>query len=245
MASGAPPHSNISISSRLRPRWRGFSFALHLTRCKAFILPGCNTALYKRSQRVLPCQCNYTAHATKQRTGLYSGFSSDCARSTAHDTRPTQADITPPVPRWNAYQRPDTLHLYQIPPPRRDAVQVSIAAYYNKVYRRVQGRALPWIHARRCNISQTMPARRVSSYRVRIRWQVLTRCQQYRPGAPADLSARRGLDASHVRRLEVWHRVNSQGGHPPPGGAVQQQGSGGRRGTIGGSRRISFRAFAR
>lgn len=32
---------------------------------------------------------------------------------------------------------------------------------------------------------------------------------------------------------------------PLPGGAVQQQGRGGRRGTIGGCRRISFRAFAR
>lgn len=35
------------------------------------------------------------------------------------------------------------------------------------------------------------------------------------------------------------------GWHPPPGGTVQQQERGGRRGTIGGSRRISFRAFAR
>ena len=33
--------------------------------------------------------------------------------------------------------------------------------------------------------------------------------------------------------------------HLPPGGAVQRQGRGGRRGTIGGSRRSSFRAFAR
>ena len=32
---------------------------------------------------------------------------------------------------------------------------------------------------------------------------------------------------------------------PPPGRAVQQQGRGGRRGTIDGYRRISFRAFAR
>lgn len=31
--------------------------------------------------------------------------------------------------------------------------------------------------------------RRVSSYRLRIRWQVLTRCQQHRPGAPAEGSA--------------------------------------------------------
>lgn len=33
--------------------------------------------------------------------------------------------------------------------------------------------------------------------------------------------------------------------HTPPGGAVQRQGYGGRRGTIDGYRRISFRAFAR
>ena len=32
---------------------------------------------------------------------------------------------------------------------------------------------------------------------------------------------------------------------PTPGGAVQQQDRGGRRGTIGGYRRISFRTFAR
>lgn len=110
-----------------------------LTRCRAFILPGCNTAQCKRLQRVLPHQCNYTAHATKQRVGLYSGFSCDCARSTAHDTRPTQTAIIPPAPRWRVCQRPDALHRYQIPPPRRDAVQGSAAAYYNKVYKRVQG----------------------------------------------------------------------------------------------------------
>ena len=43
-----------------------------LTRCRAFILPGCNTAPYKRLQRVLPCQCNLynpcpkTAHTALQ-----------------------------------------------------------------------------------------------------------------------------------------------------------------------------------
>ena len=35
-------------------------------------------------------------------------------------------------------------------------------AYYNKVYKRVQGCAMLWIHARRCSIPQTMPARRGS-----------------------------------------------------------------------------------
>lgn len=44
------------------------------------------------------------------------------------------------------------------------------------------------------------------------RWQVLTHCQQYRPGAPAEGAARRDLGASHVQRLEVWHRVSGQGG---------------------------------
>nr|DAT92242.1 MAG TPA: hypothetical protein [Caudoviricetes sp.] len=56
----------------------------------------------------------------------------------------------------------------------------------------IRVRPLLWIRVRRCNISQTMPAR-----------------------------------------------------HPPPGGAVQRQGRGGRRGTIDGYRRVSFRAFAR
>lgn len=40
-----------------------------------------------------------------------------------------------------------------------DAVQVSTAAYYNKVYKGAGVRLL-WIHARRCNTSQTIPARR-------------------------------------------------------------------------------------
>ena len=56
-----------------------------------------NTSVYSA---FLYRQCNYTAHATKQRTGLHSGFSYDCTRSTVHDTSTTQADIMPPVPRW-------------------------------------------------------------------------------------------------------------------------------------------------
>ena len=118
------------------PTLAGLFFCLASTRCRAFILPGCNAASYKRLQRVLCCQCNYTAHATKQSTGLYSGFSDDYTRSTDHDTMPTKAAIIPPAPRWRVHTRPDTLNRYQIPPPRRDAVQVSAAAYYNKVYKR-------------------------------------------------------------------------------------------------------------
>ena len=68
------------------------------------------------------------------------------------------------------------------------------------------------------------------------------------PCAPAEGSARRGLDDSNARRLAVWHRVSDQGGRSGtlhPAGQSSSKGQGGRRGTIGGSRRISFRAFAR
>ena len=78
----------------------------------------------------------YTTHDAKQRTGLYRGISCDCTRSTAHDTRPTQAAIVPPAPRWSVSQRRSASSTYQIPAPRPDAVQVSTAAYYNKVYKR-------------------------------------------------------------------------------------------------------------
>ena len=119
------------------PAHAGGAFLLPciLTRCRAFILPGCNTAPHKHLQRVLPYRCNYTAHSTKQRTGIYRGFSGYLAHTTAHDTRPTQAGIMPPTPRLIVCQRPDALHLYQIPAPRPDAAQASTAAYYNKVYK--------------------------------------------------------------------------------------------------------------
>lgn len=122
---------------RSPPRPRGGAFLLPciLTRCRAFVLPGCNTAPYKRLQRALCCQCNYTAHATKQRTLLYRGFSCDCTRSTAHDSRQKQAVIVPSVPRWRAYTRPDTLSRYQIPPPCRTLYRPAQPPYYNKVYK--------------------------------------------------------------------------------------------------------------
>lgn len=78
---------------------------------------------------------NYTANATKQHTRLCRLFSGDCARSTAHDNRPAQAAITPPVPRWSVSQRPDGLHRYQIPPPRRTLYRSAQPPYYNKVYK--------------------------------------------------------------------------------------------------------------
>ena len=191
----------------------GLFFCLASTRCRAFILPCCNTAPYNRLQRVLFRKCNYTAHAIKQRAGLCRGFSCDCTRSTAHYIRPTQQIIAQPVTRWMVSQRRSTSSDTRY---HRHAVTLyrsAQTAYYNNVYKRAD-------HASGGGVSVSTCAG----------------------------SARRGLDASRARRLEVWHRVNGQRGavwHPAPGGAVQQQGHGGRRGTIGGFRRISFRAFAR
>lgn len=175
-------------------------------------LPSYNTAPYKRLQRVLRRPCNYTTHAVKQRTGFYRLFSCDCARSSDHDTRLTQAAIIPPVPRWSACPRLDTLNRYQIPDatPRRCTAQHSRPI----IIMHIRARRLLWIHDRRCNISQTMQARRGQLVPYADRWQVLTRCQQYRPGAPADGSTSPpvqgqpggGFDASSARRLAIWHR---------------------------------------
>ena len=130
-----------------------------------------------------------------------------------------------------------------------DAVQVSTACYYKRY---IRARPLLWIHARQCSISQTMPDRRGQLLLPVDHWQVLTRCQQHRPGAPAEGSASPpvqgqpggGLDASHVRRLAIWHR-SAVRTHPAGTLYPAGQSSGVRRGTSGGSRRISFRALAR
>lgn len=137
----------------------------------------------------LPSMQNYTTKTSKAFTGLYSGFTVDLPYSSAHNTADTQADYTPPAPRWRAYRQALHLHRYQIPPPRRTLYRSAQPPYYNKVYIRVQGCALLWIHARQCSIAQTMPARRGQLLPCADRWQVLTACQQYRPGAPAEGSA--------------------------------------------------------
>ena len=56
------------------------------------------------------------------------------------------------------------------------------------------------------------------------------------------------LDASPARRLDAWYRVSGQGtpaGTLYPAGQSSGRERGGRRGTISGYRRSSFRAFAR
>lgn len=118
-----------------RSEMAGFFFCLASAEGAGLLfLSCCNTALYKRLQRVFVPLISYTAHATKQSTGLYRRFSCGLPHSTAADTRPTQAAIIPPAPRWSVSQRPDGLHRYQIPPPRRTLYRSTQTAYYNKVY---------------------------------------------------------------------------------------------------------------
>ena len=144
---------------------------------------GCNTVPYKRLQRLFCHQCKYTAHAAKQRTGLYSVFSVDLTYSSAHNTVTTQADYTPPAPRWSVSQRRSISSAYQIQPPRRTLYSSAQPPYYNNVYKGGSGVPLLWIHTRQCNISQTMPARR------RLAPTACESLASAAPGAPAEGSA--------------------------------------------------------
>ena len=83
-------------------------------------------------------------------TGLYRCVSGNLTHFTAYNTRPAKADITPPAPRWSVSQRRSTSSAYQIPDAAPDAIQVSAAAYYNKVYKRAAVRPVidpcPLVH---------------------------------------------------------------------------------------------------
>ena len=157
-----------------------------------------NIAPYNRLQRLLSSPYNYTTNTAKQLTGLYRRFSCNCARSTAYNTRPAKANITPPAPRWSVSQRRSASSAYQIPPTRRTLYRPAQPHYYNKVYKS-------------------------AAYR-----------RQCQPGGVSMFPTSGGLQSGTG---SAWH--------PPPGGSIQQQGRGGRRGTTGGYRRSSFRAFAR
>lgn len=124
----------------------------------------------------------------------------------------------------------------EIPAPRRTLYSSAQPAYYNKVYKGAAVRPLLWIHARRCNIPQTIPARRGQLLPSADRWQVLH---------PAHLLRGQRLHLYRVSPAACnLAPVNGQGA---PAGTLSPAGqsSGVRHGTIGGSRRISFRAFAR
>ena len=131
--------------------------------------PCYNTTPYKRLQWLLYHMCNYTAHAIKQCTRLYRRFSGYL---------PCFAAIV-----WRCIQ------LYRTACATMDARTLCRPAqppYYNKVYKGAAVRPCYGSMPDGGNTSQTMPARRGRLLPCADRWQVLTRYQQYRPGAPAD-----------------------------------------------------------
>ena len=121
----APLLKQVKYKISPRPRWRGFSFALHPDTVQGFCFARMQYSPIQAFTACFAVSMNYTTNATKQRTGLYSDLSCDCTRSTAHDTRPTQQAIVTPATRWRAYTRPDALNRYQIQPPRLDTAQTS------------------------------------------------------------------------------------------------------------------------
>lgn len=106
--------------------------------------------------------------------------------------------------------------------PRRTLCSSTQTAYYNNVYKRVQHTA---DHASPAGSAPTVCRSLASAA----------------PGVPAEGSA-----PPPVQGQPGGLRSGTGSAcRPPPGRAVQQQERGGRRGTIGGYRRSSFRAFAR
>lgn len=157
-------------------------------------MPCCNTDTHKRSQRVLFRPCRVIPPTPQNSTQVFVGaFPVDLLHSSAHNTAATQSAYTPSAPRWRAYRQAQHLHRYQIPPPNRDAVQLSTAAYYNKVYK---GAPLSRIHARQCSRPQTIPARRLAIWH-----RSAVRAHRVSP-AP---STRRGSPAAGARRAARNH----------------------------------------
>ena len=132
-------------------------------------------------------------------TGLCSGLFVNSPYFSAHNTANTQAAYAPPAPRWRAYRQEPHLHRYQIPPTRRTPHKS----------------AQPPIIIRYIRGAQTMPATASQLLPCADHWQVLTRCQQYRPGAPAEGSASppaQGQPGGVSMLPTPWHLVSSQPG---------------------------------
>lgn len=145
------------IKSSPGQQWPGFSFALHPLRVQGFYFALLQCIHIQAFTAAFILSMQFPRYKTEHRDlqelflrflpfyhrryqPRISGYNAACA---------TLGRITAP----QRLQRiPDTSAT-------PDAVQVSTAAYYNKVYKGAGVRLL-WIHARRCNTSQTMPARR-------------------------------------------------------------------------------------
>ena len=173
-----------------------------LTRCRAFVLPGDNTAPYKRLHRVLCCQCKLyhphhkTAHRALQWLFLrFAPFNrpryqtNKGGYNTTCDTLSRYPDTTATPGRCAGQHRPSIIIMY------------------------IRGcRGAPCYGSMPEGTAHRRP------------------CQRRRVSVSTCTGS-----AVRAGRSGTLH----------PAGQSSSKGHGGRRGTIGGFRRISFRAFAR
>lgn len=156
----------------------------------------------------------------------------------AHTIQKPTSRLYSPAPLWMAHRQALHPHRSQIPPPRRTLHRAGQPPIIIR-YIRVQG-CVPVMDP--CQTVQHItdhasPARSAP-----------TVCGSLASSAPGALAE--GCSVStctgSARRLAVWHQVSSQGAPGQPGTLHPAgQSSSGRRGTIDGYRRFSFRAFAR
>ena len=179
----------------------GFYFALHPTRCRAFILPCYNTAQYKRLQRLLCRQCKIIPPTLQNGAHGFTGAFHAIFRVLPLLYGGVSCYAVQPARRWRTHQRTKRLHRYQTSPPRWTLYRSAQPPYYNNVYKGAG--------VRTCYGS--MPARRGQLLPCVDRWQVLHQVQgqpaacnlapdqRCRTVSPA-CSTRRGSPAAGARR---------------------------------------------
>ena len=144
---------------------QGFYFVLlQYSRTQAF------TAAFITSMQLYSKRCKTAHRALQERFRLFTLFCRRCVAGASAYTAPAAT-------RWSVPQRPDALQ--HIPDTTVTPGRCTGQHRRPIIIRYIRG----------CSIPQTMLARRGLLPLCAGRWQVLTRCQQYRPGAPAEGSA--------------------------------------------------------
>ena len=184
-------------------------------------MPCCNTAPYKRLQRVLFCKRNYTANTVKKRTGIYRGISCNLTHSSAHSTAATQANYAPPAARWSVSQRRST----------------STDTRYQRHAGRCTGQHSRPIIIRYIRVQHIADHASPAGSAPIICGSLASAA----PGAPAERVSVSTCTGS-ARRLAIWHRVNLA---PSTRRGSPEHGCGGQAEPLEACSRISFRAFAR
>lgn len=83
------------------------------------------------------CTVNAVIPPTPQNSaqGFTGAFPTIAPAKPPANTRPIQAAIIPPAPRWSTSQRRNTSNTYRMPAPRRTLYRPTQPPYYNKVYK--------------------------------------------------------------------------------------------------------------